>query len=31
MGFPLHIRAMLGPGLLFLGLVVEKANTDLSR
>lgn len=31
MGFPLHIKAMLGPGLFFLGLVVEKTNMDLSR
>lgn len=31
MGFPVHIRDMVGPGMLFLELVVEKANTDLSR
>lgn len=31
MGFPLHIRTMVGPGVLFWELIVGKANTDLSR
>lgn len=31
MGFPLHSGAIVSPGTLFLELVVEKANTDLSR
>lgn len=31
MRFPLHISAMLGPGLLSLGLVMEKANKDVCR
>lgn len=31
MGFPRHIRAMLGQGLLSLGLVMEKADRDVCR